>query len=58
MQDKTRTIKVRSGAYRKLKILAAERGTTMLDLIDQLVDRELKRDEPTNDTDGQAKKST
>jgi len=37
MTDKTRTIKIRVDAYRQLKIAAARRGLTMLDLIDQLV---------------------
>ena len=37
MTDKTRTIKIRVDAYRQLKIAAARRGLTMLDLLDQLV---------------------
>lgn len=36
----TRTIKIRTDDYRALKVLAAERGITMLDLISQVVQKE------------------
>lgn len=35
-----RTIKVRPSTYRKLKILAAKTGETMLDLIERLIEQD------------------
>lgn len=35
-----RTIKVRPSTYRKLKILAARTGETMLDLIERLIEQD------------------
>ena len=54
MQTKPRTIKARTATYRKLKVLAAERGVTMLDLLDQMVEREEKREgeQPARATTG------
>lgn len=36
----TRTIKIRLSTYQALKILAAERGEKLMDLIDRLVKKE------------------
>lgn len=37
--SETRSIKIRLSTYRRLKVLAALLGMSMLDLVDQLVDR-------------------
>lgn len=40
MPEETRTIKIRMSTYRVLKVLAAERGEKLMDLIDRLVANE------------------
>jgi hypothetical protein len=38
--NEVRTIKIRTDDYRALKILAAERGVTMLDLVSRMIQKE------------------
>lgn len=45
MKEKIRTIKIRVGTYHKLKVLAAKRSETMLDLLDRLIEQEGQRQE-------------
>lgn len=44
--SETRTIKIRTATYRRLKVLAAEVGMTLMDLVDRIaLDFEHKRAE-------------
>ena len=44
-EDAYRTVKIRSSSYRLLKILAAQNGEGLAEMVNRLVDRELKRED-------------
>lgn len=56
MEEKTRSsfVRVRPSTRQKLKVLAAQRGMTMQDLIEQLVTQEIKWSEKKGEKGAQS----